>query len=251
MLFSRLSSSQKNKLGLAAGIISMLGLGIFYATTVEKPLDEGYKPVYEYGGEFTLQSHKGAVSLSDFKNKVVVIYFGFLSCTEACPVSMSTMVGAIKKLTPAEREKLQVLFVSVDPERDDLKSLHDFSKHYVASAGGNPDIIMGLTGTKEDVDAVSKLYGVFFELVDLEGSGLGYTVDHSSRFYMVNTAGELVTTMNHSTTPIELAAKIRELQAEGVVKNTTKSKSTELENIVPDIKQANQTAINGKPASAS
>lgn len=216
-LFSRLSASQKNKLGLVATIISMMGLGIFYATTVEKPLDEGYKPVYEYGGDFTLQSLNGSVSLPDFRDKVVVIYFGFLSCTEACPVSMSTIVGAIKKLSPAEREKLQVFFISVDPERDDLQSLQDFSTHYVSNSasakGTNPNIIMGLTGTKDQVDAVSKQYGVFFELVDLEGSGLGYTVDHSSRFYMVGKDGKLVTTMNHSTTPIELAAKIRELQA--------------------------------------
>lgn len=211
---SRLSTEKRMKLGFATALLSLMGLGIVYLTTVEKPIGEKYKPAYEYGGEFTLNSHKGKVSLSDFTGKTVVIYFGFLSCTEACPLSMSTIVGAIKKLTDEEREKLQVLFVSVDPKRDDLKSLHDFSKHYVQKndKNKNPDIIMGLTGTKAEVDKVSEQYGVFFELVDLEGSGLGYTVDHSSRFYMIDPDGKLLTTMSHSTTPIELAARIREIQ---------------------------------------
>lgn len=211
---SKLSSQQKNKLGLAFGIMSVLGLGLFYAATIEKPIDEKYKPVYEYGGDFTLQSYEGAVSLQDFRNKVVVMYFGFLNCTEACPISMATIVGAIHKLTPAQRDKLQVFFVSVDPERDDIQSITDFSKHYAQhfAKENNPNIIMGLTGTKEEMKAVSKLYGVFFDLVDLEGSAMGYTVDHSSRFYMVGGDGKLQATMNHSTTPIELAAKIKEMQ---------------------------------------
>lgn len=213
-LLSKLTDTQKTKLGLVSGLISMLGLGIVYATTVEKPIDESYKPVTDYGGDFTLQGSDGEVALSDYRNKVVVIYFGFLNCTEACPVSLGTIVGAIHKLTPEERNQLQVLFISIDPERDDIKSITEFTNHYAKhfKKESNPHILKGVTGTRAQIDKVSKDYGVYFDMKDLEGSALAYTVDHSSRFYMVGKDGKLVTTMSHSTTPIELAARIKELQ---------------------------------------
>ena len=68
-----------------------------------------------------------------------------------------------------------------------------------------------VTDTEEHIKEITKQYGVYFDLVDLEGSALGYTVDHSSRFYMVNKEGRLIVSMSHSTTPTELAAKIQQL----------------------------------------
>ncbi len=195
---------------LGGALAFILILLVIYLTTLEKPVGENQKPLYEYGGEFSLQSADGQINLSDYQGKIVVMYFGFLNCTEACPLSMATVSKALQKLTPEEREQVQVMFVSVDPERDDLESLEKFSKYY------DEKNIVGITGTKEQIEALSDQYGVFFELVDLEGSNLGYTVDHSSRFYMINQKGELVTTMSHSTSPIELAAKISDLIANPV-----------------------------------
>lgn len=211
---NKLSNEQKLKLLLASSITGVLGLALLYLATIDKPIDEEYKPVYEYGGDFVLQNHTGDVALKDYRGKVVVLYFGFLNCTEACPISIGTIYNAIGKLSPAEREKLQVFFISVDPERDDIAALKAFSNFYVDlfKDTSNPTVLSAITGTRENIDAVSKLYGVYFDLVDLEGSGLGYTVDHSSRFYMIGVDGKLVTTMNHSTTPTELAAKIKLLQ---------------------------------------
>lgn len=212
----KLSNGQKLKLWLIFVLVFIVGITVLAVSTLEQPLGQKYKPVYEYGGEFTLQSYKGEVSLKDYRGKVVVAYFGFLNCTEACPVSMGTIVSAIGKLTHEERDNLQAFFISVDPDRDDIASLTEFSNYYAKrfSAEKNPNLIMALTGTKEQIRKISDDYGVFFDLVDLEGSGLGYTVDHSSRFYMIDGDGKLLTTMNHSTTPTELAAKIREMQAD-------------------------------------
>lgn len=214
-IFDRLSTQRKIKLSLALGVLFTFGVVILAVTTLEQPIGQKYKPIYEYGGDFTLKSYQGDVALQDYRGKVVVVYFGFLNCTEACPISMGTIFNAIHKLTPAQRDKLQVFFISVDPKRDDLKSLHEFSQHFAEEFANekNPNIIMGLTGTQPQIDSLSEQYGVFFDLVDMEGSALAYTVDHSSRFYMIGKDGKLVTSMNHSTTPIELAAKIKELQA--------------------------------------
>lgn len=214
--FSRLSTPQKVKLFATTTLVSLLGLGIFAAATSDQPLGEGMKTVSEYGGDFTLRNHMGEISLSDYKGKVVIAYFGFLNCTEACPISMGTVVKAISKLSHEERDKLQVFFISVDPARDDLPALKEFADYYAKrfKNESNPNMIMAITGTEEEIEKVSDDYGVFFDLVDLEGSGLGYTVDHSSRFYMIGGDGKLVTTMNHSTTPTELAAKIKQLEEE-------------------------------------
>ncbi len=211
-MLSKLSSKQKTVLALVSMLVLLTGLLTFAAVTSSQPLGEKHKPIYEYGGDFELPNF----ALKDYRGKVVVIYFGFLSCTEACPVSMGTIVGALDKLTPQEREKVQILFVSVDPKRDTLENANKFAQYYGKryAKDKNPTVIKATTGTKQQIDKLTEQYGVFYELKDLEGSALAYTVDHSSRFYMIDGDGKLVTSMNHSTTPTELMAKIKELQAE-------------------------------------
>lgn len=221
MAFNRLSNEHKTKIWLSFAVVFILGLGLFAATTSEQPIGQKHKPIYEYGGDFVLQNHEGDIALKDYRGKIVVAYFGFLNCTEACPLSMATIVRAVDKLTPEQREKLQVFFISVDPKRDDVNALKEFADHYAKrfAEDSNSNIIMAITGTKDNIKKVSDQYGVFFDLVDLEGSGLRYTIDHSSRFYMIGGDGNLVTSMSHSTTPTELAAKIKELQAETINQN--------------------------------
>lgn len=199
-----MNQSKTTKIILAFTSILIIGLITFYFSTSTLPLGEKYKSIDHYGGEFTLQSADGPVSLSDFKGKAVVIYFGFLSCTEACPASMSVLKKALNRVPKEQLPLIQPIFISVDPKRDSVDNLKEFSYYY------HPNMI-GLTDTEENIKALSKQYGVFFELVDLEGSAANYTVDHSSRFYIIDKEGTLITTMSHSTTPNELAAKLSSL----------------------------------------
>lgn len=200
-----MNESRIVKLSVLAAVIFSISIIVFYVTTTTRPIGEKYKPLSELGGPFTLQTKQGPFSLSDIEGKVGVVYFGFLSCTEACPASIGVVQAAYKQLTDEERSQVQFLFISVDPERDSLEDLYDFGDYY-------DNDLLALTGTEEEIDQVTSDYGVFFELTDLEGSALGYTVDHSSRFYMIDKQGELFTTMSHSTTPSELAARIKQLQ---------------------------------------
>lgn len=198
---------KRNKTTLIAMVVGFLCISLvvgIYLFDRDLPLGEQYKTVDQYGGPFTLHSGDGAVSLSDFKGKVVVAYFGFLNCTEACPASMAVLNKAFKKLSEDELNQIQALFISVDPERDSIEDLKAFTEYY----GGK---VMALTDTPTVIDKLTNQYGVFFELVDLEGSAMNYTVDHSSRFYMIDRNGKLITTMSHSTTPTELAHRMRRL----------------------------------------
>ncbi|MEP0072651.1 MAG: SCO family protein [Marinomonas sp.] len=200
-----MNESKIVKISVFAAIFLSISIIVFYVATTTRPIGEKYKPLSELGGPFTLETKQGPFSLSDIEGKVGVVYFGFLSCTEACPASIGVVQAAYKQLTDEERDNVQFLFISVDPERDSLEDLYDFGDYY-------DNDLLALTGTKEEIDKVTSDYGVFFELTDLEGSALGYTVDHSSRFYMIDKQGKLFTTMSHSTTPSELAARIKQLQ---------------------------------------
>ena len=94
------------------------------------------------GGDFTLQGYHGEVSLSDFKGKVVMLYFGFTSCKEVCSLSMGVIRNTLQKMQPEEVEQVQVILVSFDPARDSLEELEKYSKQFHAN-------IIGVTGSKK------------------------------------------------------------------------------------------------------
>ena len=189
-------------------LATLMGSYIYNTTT---PVGENVKPLKDLGGPFELNSINGNVSLDQFKGNIVVLYFGFLNCAEVCPSSMGTLSAAFSRLLPATYQHVQGLFVSVDPKRDDLVSLNKFAKYF-------DDRVIGLTGTNQQIDALTKQYGVYFDIVDMESSELSYTVDHSSRFYIIDDTGKLVGAMSHNTTPVELAAGIERIYEKTIAK---------------------------------
>lgn len=189
------------KLVLALGVLALAGLLALYVDNSTIPIGEKPRQFKDLGGQFQLDSATGAINSEEFKNNVVVMYFGFLNCAEVCPSSMGVMSASFKYLPEDVYNKTQGFFVSVDPKRDDLDSLHEFAQHFDKR-------ILGLTGTEEEIKTMTNQYGVYFDLVDMESSELAYTVDHASRFYVIDPSGKLIDSMSHSTTPIELAARI-------------------------------------------
>lgn len=187
-------------IALLLSVMMILG----YALTRDKPLGEGYKLASEYGGEFTLQSDTGVVSLSDFNGKVVVMYFGFMNCQEACPVSLMKMRRAFKRLNQEELKSVQGILVSIDPKRDTPEDLAAFTKNYHEN-------VIGLVDNAQVIDRLVAQYGGMADMAVLDGKSVNYQVDHSSRLYMIDKQGKLLTTMSYSTTPAELVAKIRQM----------------------------------------
>jgi len=149
------------------------------------------------GGEFTLMSDQGQVSLSDFKGKVTVLYFGYMSCPDICPTALWNLSAAMKLLTPQQAEQIQGMFISVDPERDSPYALGLFVKGFF-------DSFIGLTGAKEDIDKVARQYSVIYEKVPLKDSAMGYVIDHSSVTYLIDRQGVLQYYIPHNTPPEEI-----------------------------------------------
>jgi protein SCO1/2 len=154
------------------------------------------------GGEFTLQSGSGPVSLSDFRGKVVPIYFGYTFCPDICPTSLGAMTAAIEKLTPEEQAQVHGLFISVDPERDTPERVSEYAGHFHQN-------LTGLTGAPETIAEIAKRYFVIYQKVPMENSAMGYAVDHSSIVYVVGKDGVVNSLVHHGSTPDDIVDNIR------------------------------------------
>ena len=145
------------------------------------------------GGDFTLTSVNGPVSLHDFKGKLVLLYFGYTYCPDICPTNLSNLSIAYNRLPKPLQEQVQIIFVSVDPDRDPPKRLQQYSDFYHAN-------ILGLTGTRAEIDKVAKQYGVIYK-IHKEGNDQNYSVDHSAFTYVIDPEGHWVTQLPHASTP--------------------------------------------------
>ena len=154
------------------------------------------------GGNFTLTSTLGEQSLSDFKNKLVLIYFGYTYCPDICPTNLGNLSVAYQQFTPEEREQLQILFVSVDPERDTPARLKQYADYFESN-------IIGLTGTAENIAEIAHRYGVVYAKVDDPNNGTNYAVDHSAFTYVVDQQGTWQEQLPHATTPDSFIKTVR------------------------------------------
>jgi len=156
------------------------------------------------GGDFALEGRDGSVALSDFRGKVVLLYFGYTSCPDICPTNLAIMAYALKQLTPAERARVQVLFVSVDPARDTPERLAEYAAYF------DPGIL-GITGSDAEVAAAAARYGAAYRRVEEPDSAMGYLVDHSAFTYVIDQQGRWVETLPHATASEEILRIVRRL----------------------------------------
>lgn len=135
-----------------------------------------------FGKELSLTDHNGKPrTLADFQGKVVTVFFGFTHCPDVCPTTLAEMAQVAKDLGP-DADKLQVLFVTVDPERDTPQVL----KQYVPSF--NPSFL-GLYGDAAATTRTAKEFKVFFEKQPAKNGG--YSVDHSAGTFIFDRQGRL------------------------------------------------------------
>jgi len=154
----------------------------------------------DYGKDFALTDHTGkARTLADFRGKAVVMFFGYTRCPDVCPTTLAEL-KAVKDQLGEDGKRLQVLFVTVDPERDTPAVLKD----YLASF--DPRII-GVTGDADAIAAAEKSYRVYAKKVPTDGGG--YTMDHTAIVYLMNKDGRFVAPFNMKRRPEEAAAELK------------------------------------------
>lgn len=157
------------------------------------------------GGDFTLTSSEGQRSLSDYKGKLVLIYFGYTFCPDICPTNLGNLSMAYQGLTQTEKDNLQILFVSVDPARDTPARLQKYANYFEAN-------MIGLTGKPNKIAEIAKRYGVVYAKVDDPDNGTNYAVDHSAFTYVVDQMGQLQTQLPHATSPKQFIKTIKQYQ---------------------------------------
>lgn len=176
------------------------GVALFWQPEMpERPLP---KAKIAAGGDFTLQSASGPVSLSNYRGKLVLLYFGYTFCPDVCPTSLAATAEGLKQLTPEESAQVAMIFVSVDPKRDTPERLKEYVEFF------HPAIV-GVTGTPESVAEIAKRYGVFYAEQKVATAGDGYVVDHSADTFIIAPDGQLVGKIAHATPPDQVVVAIR------------------------------------------
>ena len=137
--------------------------------------------------DFSLSGSNGAeLKLSQYRGKVVILAFGFTSCVDVCPVTLAVLAEARKKLS-AEGKNVQIVYITVDPARDDAKRMREYL------AAFDPTIIGG-TGPAQQLDVVYKAYGIIANKVANKAKKQtpgNYVIAHSSYTYLIDRAGAL------------------------------------------------------------
>jgi len=139
------------------------------------------------------------LDLERFRGKVVLLAFGFSNCGEVCPITLATLAGARRKLA-ADATNVQVVYVTVDPERDDAAQMRKFLGNF------DPTFIGGV-GTRAEIDAAQKNFGISStKTVNADGS---YSIGHTSSIYMIDRAGGLRAVMPYGHTVDEFVHDLK------------------------------------------
>ncbi|MGE5501859.1 MAG: SCO family protein, partial [Ignavibacteriales bacterium] len=157
-------------------------------------------PPSDIGGAFQLTDQDGrAVDQDVLRGKWNAIFFGFTYCPDLCPTTLHTL-SAAATLLGGDAKDFRIVFVSVDPERDNPKQM----KAYL-DAQGLPAGTLGLTGTPEQTAQVAKAYKVFYQKV---GTGPDYEVNHTGVIYLMDPKGRFVSALGPAMSPQEMAGQI-------------------------------------------
>ena len=159
----------------------------------------------DWGREFALTGHDGkSHSLAEFKGRAVVLFFGYTQCPDICPVTMGALRETMS-LLGADATRVQVLFVTVDPERDTPQLLAQYVPAF------HPGFL-GLYGDAAATEKVAAEFKIFYRKGVASSNG-GYTVDHTAGAYVVDPQGRLRLYFRHGETPEHMAQDLRRLLA--------------------------------------
>ncbi len=191
-------------IALALGLITMVVVGGRQQAAQTTDSATGQPLV---GGPFTLTNQVGqVVDEKILEGKWSLVFFGFTYCPDYCPTTLGVL-NAVQERMGDKAKDLQIVFISIDPERDTPQMLKDY-----LSSDGFPDGVIGLTGTPEQVAQVAKEYRAFYQKV---GEGEGYTMNHGLTVYLMGPDGKFRSAVAHDLGPSRTATLIENAMEKG------------------------------------
>ncbi|WP_313577037.1 MULTISPECIES: SCO family protein [Brevundimonas] len=191
-------------IALALGLITMVVVGGRQQAAQTTDVATGQPLV---GGDFTLTDQNGkTVDQTILNGKWTLVFFGFTYCPDYCPTTLGVL-NAVQERMGDKAEDLQIVFISIDPERDTPQMLKDY-----LSSDGFPDGVIGLTGTPEQVAKAAKAYRAFYQKV---GEGEGYTMNHGLTVYLMGPDGQFRSAVAHDLGPSRTATLIENAMEKG------------------------------------
>jgi len=197
---------------LFAGACILIALSLAIVTVVvvtgrERDISSTSTGAAPVGGPFQLTNQDGqAVDQTLLNGKWTLVFFGFTYCPEYCPTTLASLAATQTQLGDKAKD-LQIVFISVDPERDTPQALKDY-----LSSDGFPRGVIGLTGTPQQVAAAAKAYRAFYEKV---GDGERYTMNHSLTIYLMGPDGRFRVPLSHDLGPERSAQLITRVMGRG------------------------------------
>ncbi|MCC7054333.1 MAG: SCO family protein [Gemmatimonadaceae bacterium] len=159
------------------------------------------------GGDFTLTDHNAQrFALQSLRGTVVMIFFGYSTCPDVCPTTLSKLSRVTKRLGP-QQGKVKTLYITVDPDRDTPAALKADLALFDLDA-------LGLTGTRQEIDTVVAQYGASYEIVPTPQSAGKYSVSHSTTLYVLDAKGVLRRSFPYEATVDEIVQGLEPLIAE-------------------------------------
>lgn len=187
-------------------LVLLLGAGCRTEPAAPVPAAAEELPILPIGGDFTLTNQDAQpFELASLRGKVVLVFFGYTMCPDACPTTLSKLSAAYARLTEEERARVKALYISIDPERDTPKVMKEHLTYFGVDA-------VGLTGSPEDTAKVARQFGAHFERSS-EPTAAGYLMSHTVSMFGLDARGQTRLLIDYEANVDTVVRSIRQLLA--------------------------------------
>jgi protein SCO1/2 len=194
-------------LAVAGALVALLAItvGLFLFNRGQAYAFNGgeYSPPLPAPALDLTDQHGNAFSLADHEGDVLLLYFGYTTCPDLCPTTLSDF-GVVKEELGADAGRVQFALITIDPERDTPERLREYLAFF------DPEFV-GLRGDDDQTDAATRDYGVTVKRVDYPESAIGYLLDHTALVYVIDPEGRLRLTYPYGADPVLIAQDVRHL----------------------------------------
>jgi protein SCO1/2 len=189
---------------LSCVCLLVLGTGCRSEPAAPAPAAADELPILPIGGDFTLTNQDAQpFELASLRGKVVLVFFGYTMCPDACPTTLSKLSAAYARLTDDERARVKAIYISIDPERDTPTVMKEHLTYFGVDA-------VGLTGTPEDTAKVARQFGAHFERSS-EPTAAGYLMSHTVSIFGLDAKGQTRLLIDYEANVDTVVRSIRQL----------------------------------------